>query len=111
MGSIVKAICECGFETEEMYLGGGMSNHTTMNIFPHYCKDCKSLFQANMYDDTIVCINCKSSNTVLYDNAYVVKNLDEVSFNWGTLKLSKKNSLCPQCDNFSLEFISVGMWD
>ena len=117
MGTMIVATCDCGFKTDTMYLGGGMCNHTTMSNFPNYCKNCKSLFEANMYDDTIICTNCRSANIVRYDNPYVVKNLDELIFDWrapggkNTLKLSKKNSLCPQCNQFSLKFESVGVWD
>lgn len=111
MGSKVVAECECGFKTPKMKLGGGMYCHTTVNDFPNYCKNCKSLFVANMYDEIIVCINCKSSDTVPYNNTFVVKNLDKTSFNWEDLKLSSENSLCPQCGQFSLKFKNVGMWD
>lgn len=94
-----------------------MNNSHLICNFPNYCKNCNTLFEANMYDDDIVCSNCKSNNTVAYNNEYVVKNLDKVSFDWlapdgvNTLKLSEKGSLCPQCNQFSLEFKSVGLWD
>ena len=111
MGTIITAKCNCGFDTGEMYLGGGMVSHTRVNAFPNYCKDCKSLFVANMYNETIICNKCKSSNTVPYNNADVVKNLDEISFTLGEFRLSAKNSLCPECNQFSLEFVFDGMWD
>ncbi len=117
MGQMIRAKCNCGFQTDVMYLGGGMMNHTVSCIFPNYCKDCKSLFEANMYDKKIICNKCGSTNTVPYNNSQVVKSLDDTVFDWSPvqmneeLKLSKNNSLCPQCNEFALEFIFVGMWD
>jgi ribosomal protein L37AE/L43A len=94
-----------------MKLRVGKYFYNTVKYITIYCKNCKSLFVANMYDEIIVCINCKSSDTVPYNNTFVVKNLDKTSFNWEDLKLSSENSLCPQCDQFSLKFKNVGMWD
>ena len=117
MGSIVKAVCECGFKTEDMCLGGGMSNFTTVCSFPNYCKSCKSFFIANMFDEKIICVNCKSEETLPYNDKSLVKDLSRTSFGWnsdtkyGQLKLSEKNSFCPKCENYSLEFIRVGLWD
>lgn len=117
MGTIIKASCECGYETNNMYLGGGMTNHTTVSMFPNYCKDCKSLFQANMFDENIVCQQCRSIDTVPYNNPSLVKDLSITSFDWNSgtknspLKLSRENSFCPNCEKYSLKFVSTGMWD
>lgn len=128
MGTIIKAICECGFETRDMYLGGGMSgyivpygvgmsNHTAVCSFPNYCNSCKSLFVGNMLNDKIICTECKSKDTVPYNDSSLVKDLSKTSFEWnsstkyGQLNLSKENSFCPKCENYSLEFRFVGMWD
>jgi len=98
MGTTIKAICECGFETRDMYLGGGMSNHTTMCSFSNYCKSCKSFFLANMFNDKIICPECKSEETVPYNDPRLVKELSKTSFEWnsntkyGQLSLSKENS-------------------
>jgi len=112
MGTCMRATCGCGFKTDKMMLlGRGLYSTSTVNIFPNYCKDCKSIFTANMHDELIFCSHCESPNTVAYNDPYVVKNLDEVAFTSETFKLSKKNSLCPKCSQFSLEFIFVGLWD
>jgi len=138
MGIIVEASCICGFKIDKMYLGRGMNtsyniSFETLNIvspdrylggcidtclFPYYCKDCKHLFCANLYYKDVVCNHCRSINIVLYNNSYVIKNLNnELSCNFHNnitdefIKLSKINNLCPHCDEFSLEFKSIGMWD
>jgi hypothetical protein len=111
MGSKVIAECECGFITPKMRLGGGMYCYTTVNTFPNYCKNCSSLFLANMFDNEIVCTNCKSHEVVPYNDSYVAKGFDRTSFNWGDLKLYSENNLCPECNQFFLKFRHVGMWD
>ena len=118
MGAIISAKCKCGFQTM-MHLGGGMCNHLVSSSFPNYCKRCKTLFTANMYDEHIVCGNCNSYDTVTYSHPSVVKILDQYKLmdwrggheNHGKLVLYPKNNLCPCCDNFSLKFTSVGRWD
>jgi hypothetical protein len=57
MGTMVIAICGCGFSSGGVALGGGRSNHLTNCGFPFFCKACKackSLFKANMYDSDVV---------------------------------------------------------
>ena len=54
-----------------MALGGGMRNHLTLHCaFSRcYCKDCKSLYVADLFsDDTSYCEECGSQNTVPYDD-------------------------------------------
>jgi hypothetical protein len=115
MGSIISAVCKCGFEKEKMFLGGGMMTHTHICMFINYCNDCNSMFIENMYKQKIICSKCNSTNTVAYDNPQVVKDFNHLSFNWNlnnhTLKLNKFSNLCPSCNNFTLEFRSIGSWD
>ena len=73
MGAIVSAKCKCGFKIHSMYLGGGMNNYLVSSQFPNYCKSCKTLFIANMFDEQIVCSNCNSNDTVTYNHPSVVK--------------------------------------
>lgn len=111
MGTKVIAECKCGFITQKMRLGGGMYCYTTVNTFPNYCKNCNTLFLANMFDEKIICKNCRSCETVPYNNPYVAKDLNKASFIWDDLELCSENNLCPQCNQFSLKFTAVGMWD
>jgi len=111
MGRDVTAKCNCGYIMRDMPLGSGMIGSDKVNEFPNYCINCKSLFVANMFDEVIICVHCKSINTVPYNHSYVVKSLDDVAYTSVNFKLSKKNNLCPQCNQFSLEFIAGCMWD
>lgn len=67
MGSLITAKCECGFD-KRMALGGGMRNHLTYCAFPCYCKDCKSLYLADLFSNNASCTKCESKNTLPYDD-------------------------------------------
>ena len=45
MGTVIKASCKCGFETNDMCLGGGMSNHKTVSIFRTIVKIVNHFFK------------------------------------------------------------------
>ena len=67
MGSMAEARCDCGFE-KRLSLGGGMHNFLTNCSFPCYCSDCKSMFSANLYSESLVCAKCSSQNVLAYDD-------------------------------------------
>jgi len=67
VGSLISAECECGFE-RSMALGGGMRNHLTYCAFPCYCRDCNSLYEANLLSDDTSCTECGSQNILPYDD-------------------------------------------
>ncbi len=48
MGAILSAKCKCDYEKDDIYVGGGMSNFMTYDPLPHYCQDCKTMFEANL---------------------------------------------------------------
>ncbi len=70
-----------------------------------------------MFDEKITCVEWNSVNTVPYNDLSIVKDLSHTSFEWNSstkyslLKLSEKNSFCLECENYSLEFRRIGMWD
>ena len=113
MGTMVEAVCGCGYSSGVMALGGGRSNHLTSCGFPCYCKACKSLFKANMFDPDVSCPNCGTSSVVPYDDLSLALTdgvVDEI-FSWNTsdtlgreLKLYDGKYFCPGCDHFSLMF-------
>ena len=118
MGSIVIGNCECGYKTEELFLGGGMMNYLEVCKFPHYCQECHTFFIGNIYDKNLVCENCQSENIIAYDDKRACTFMENEVFNdyakdtiGRDLKLSATNNLCPQCKNYSLNFKPIGNWD
>ena len=119
MGSSTVGKCDCGFETEELLLGGGMMNFDTVCLFPHYCQNCTSLFNENIYNKDLICPKCKSKNVISYDDKRACSFMKDEVFSWNTqsnlgrdLKLSADNNLCPKCGSFTLNFMpSLLLWD
>jgi len=116
MGSIISARCECGYKKEEMFIGGGFC-HDNIN-FPHYCLECKILFEANLYDKKILCPECGTSNIIAYDNTKAYKTKENDLFTWNAedeigrkLLLTDGKYICPGCGKYSLKFYDDGCWD
>ena len=105
MGIMVSGRCGCGFKTAIMYLGGGRLNFQTVNNMPCYCKDCKTLFESNLYDENAKCANCKSRNFIPYTD----ENLN--SGNDFYMGLKREKNFCPVCQTYSLHFNFIGNWD
>jgi len=120
MGDIVRAVCHCGYSSEEMLIGGGRRDYLTNCNFPMFCKACHSLFEANLYDKKIVCSECGSDNVLSYDDKSLYKESEEGLMTYfymlgvtpnRKLQLSKAKNLCPKCDHFSLFFGWLGLYD
>jgi RNA polymerase subunit RPABC4/transcription elongation factor Spt4 len=115
MGDIIIAKCDCGF-SQQLSVGGGRLNYQTYCGFPYYCKNCKTLFNNNYLAEEHFCGNCNSADVLPYDNDSLRAHIrDEAVFGWNldgkTIYLTDDNYLCPQCQNFTLKFSSVGNWD
>jgi hypothetical protein len=48
MGSILKVKCSCGYESEELLLGGGFRNFMTECAGHFYCDHCGIVSKANI---------------------------------------------------------------
>ena len=117
MGAIILATCDCGYSSKEMFLGAGMIDHQTRCNFPMYCKNCHSLFEANLYDKKILCTECGTDKVLQYDDKSLYKNgKGGYVFSWSIsdvkdAKLLNANYLCPDCGNYNLLFKSCGLFD
>ena len=113
MGTILYAKCKCGYEKDNIYVGGGMSNFRTYNPFPHYCQDCKIMFEANLYDEQISCTECGSSNIVPYDDPSVCNTDESIPRSRSTKVwvLTDGECLCPNCGEMTLKFETVMNYD
>ena len=119
MGTMVKAVCGCGYSSEVMALGGGRSNHLTSCGFPCCCKACKSLFKANMYDPDVSCPHCYTSSVVPYDDPSlaVTGGVEDEIFSWNTsdrlgrdLQLHDGVYFCPSCSESGLRFSVISLF-
>lgn len=118
MGTIVRAVCECGY-AREMLCGGGMANFESVCLFPVYCRTCGLLEAANLFDAPLRCPKCGTDHVIAYDHHELVgqKGKEEV-FSWNVKerigrnpRLSDGHYLCPACQRMQLRFQESGYWD
>ena len=119
MGSIIQAKCSCGYETESMFVGGGISTSTTNCTFPAYCDTCKVMLQADLITKSLKCPTCYNE-VVSYDEERISMNNNGYGvFSWSfsinnierTVRLTEQKNLCPKCQQFTMGFVNLGNWD
>jgi len=121
MGTIIKAICKCGFESEDIFAGGGFSNFQNTCTAPAICINCKRFLIKNYKKKHERCSDCGKEVT-FYNDPSVRTQIDESEksgdiFSWpiddqrGDFKLPNTRYLCPKCGKMTLEFAVVGNWD
>jgi hypothetical protein len=113
MGSIIKGICKnCGYETKDLYYGGGFMNFTTCCDYPVLDEKKKEIKMANIMDKEEVIK--KNPNLVFYDDESLAdrKLQNRENFHeWSEYKIYYEGYFCPKCNQFSLGFDMSGCWD
>ncbi len=125
MGEIMKASCsECGYEQDDLFIGGGMMDHLTNDSCPHYCESCKIMFVANLKDEKKIsflpkwsfnmkkaaCPECGTEDIIPYCDERICKKGEEQTIT-SNCRIRDRKCLCPSCGNFSLVFDSYALWD
>ncbi len=108
MGSILKAICPCGFEKEDIYYGGGMMNFTTHCGVPAINQKTGQFLTENYFNKDKL-----PEEIVFYDDPkmYIGKLEQYRGIHWGDVYLKHKDNLCPVCRSYSLSFTETGLFD
>jgi len=96
-----------------------MRNFTTYCNFPHYCRECEILFEANLFEKgERLCPECGKNKVIPYDDKRAFKSEGKEVFSWNVkdeigreLKLTDGKYICPNCRKFSLMFSDIGSWD
>ncbi len=119
MGTIIKAICKCGFESENIFAGGGFVSFRTTCIAPAVCVHCAKFLVLNYIEKDPECPECGKKVT-FYDDPSVQKQRKDPGgkdiFSWntnskGVFRLPDTSYLCPKCGKMGLKFTLVGLWD
>ena len=119
MGGILRAKCDCGFESENIFAGGGMENHASIDMEPALCIDCHLFLVKNHYKKYARCPKC-NKKVIFYDDPRLrirsdnTKKEDSHTFRewqWGGFKLPNSKYLCPKCGRMHLTFYVEGCWD
>ena len=126
MGTILLSKCNCGFESESLFIGGGMIPMNKEYYLPHYCDDCEYVFDRNIlkksgselkkYNKCSKCLKKVTSygsikKTDLDSDVILI---DDIDFRFDLdkrIKLNDKGHYCPRCKSDTLEFEHMGQWD
>lgn len=112
MGSVVKAICECGYE-KKIAIGGGRLNFKTVEYFPCLCKTCREVVPVNLKSNAPICPECNSSDNLPFNNKTLImdKGKDVISRSFDNV-LTDGIYKCPCSKNGKLKFFDTGLiWD
>ena len=104
MGDIVLGICNCGYQSDELFLGVGMEVDIGKTVC--YCNDCKQIQTVPKYNVPKLCENCKK-DLIPYNSI----SDEGVDFKGGNSNSEGKNYHCPNCKQESLMFHWDGLWD
>jgi len=121
MGSALNAKCPCGFSSEELFVGGGMTNFETYCGAPALCESCRTVEVVNYLDERPKCPTCKGP-LKFYDDPTLRRKPRRVSsrtplvFSWkldkGSFKLPNTQYRCPRCGEVKMRFFDAGVeWD
>lgn len=121
MGTILRGVCICGFDTGEIFAGGGFLTSSDMCNAPALCPACSEFLVRNyLKKDTTVCPGCHGRVTFyddpsLYATPRAVEG-DGFLFTWklankdGYFRLPRTGFYCPKCKNMTLLFADKGTW-
>jgi len=121
MGSLLRAACPCGFETEVLPVGSGYRDHTMTLKAPAYCDGCKTIVVSEYQTKTKRCSTCREHLTFYNDPALQSHHNHDPKtppvFRWRTddsateFVLSDILYLCPACRKKTMKFTDAGCWD
>ena len=126
MGSVIQARCPCGFESGQIFAGGGFKNFEQVDAAPALCMTCMQLVVMNYYDNDSKCPSCGERVTFYKDPKLQapdqkMQDLRQSRFPVDRLRaemLAREvygnpdvQYLCPKCGKFTMKFFCVGDWD
>jgi Zn finger protein HypA/HybF involved in hydrogenase expression len=122
MGNILRGSCRCGFDTDDIFVGGGFMNFMDTCNAPALCLSCNEFLVRNyIKKGTARCPACHKSVTFYDDPSLSDQSTQTEEFDWLVtwriadrnefFKLADTRYLCPQCKQMTLVFKDRGNWD
>lgn len=115
MGLIYCAACPCGFQKEDLFLGGGMRGPPEQTLWPAFCSECSDLVLIDLAHPEQPCPNCGAPAPLRYDDPALIGARHEknsmTSFTWGDEELPSASFQCPKCREHRMKFFMAGAWD
>jgi hypothetical protein len=119
MGASVHVRCKCGYQADNLPIGGGMSDFQFSCSFPVFCTGCQRLVLANLLDTPPTCPDCRGAGVLPYDCQELQRRAGEEVVSWNmnnelgrVLTLTDGEYFCPSCREYNLSFRKAHlMWD
>jgi hypothetical protein len=110
MGHVLKARCQCGYQSEELLQGIGFDYAWNRAYFePAYCNNCGTVEVRDGREKNPLCATC-------YDVLHFYQAEDEAPTpdeipGLPQTDYGKRSWYCPRCHQDTLSFITTGFWD
>ncbi|MEA3497266.1 MAG: hypothetical protein U9R42_14660 [Bacteroidota bacterium] len=120
---MLKAECGCGYESEELLLGGGFRNFMTECALPFYCDHCETVFTRNILNEFGIkkfnrCPKCKRKVSYYGEirDALLDEEDNDYVFDWRINDFNRYFLLeghhhCPKCKKDKVKFYLTACWD
>jgi predicted RNA-binding Zn-ribbon protein involved in translation (DUF1610 family) len=110
MENIVKPVCKCDSNFDEIFMSGGMRimGMTNKDIVPSPCYHCETVIETNLHNKRYRCPKCRRK----VDPYVNIKNIESKEFfkSFGLdhdYELEENKYMCPKCLKEELTF---GLW-
>ena len=115
MGRIIQASCECGYESEHLFIGSGFldMNHDRY-LAPAVCFNCHKISEKNYLAKYPRCPSCRKKIIFYNDPILGADSNDSSEYdekNEGEFTLPDNSYLCPKCGQMKMRFFNAGNWD
>lgn len=112
MGNIIKAVCTCGLESDEIYQGIGMRFYETgSRTEPAYCDACGIVVGRDTSKSFSKCPQCRR-RVKFYKEEVEENEVEKIPGLATDDYLDEKGFWhCPRCKRETLRFESLGLWD
>lgn len=105
MGTILKAICNCGYENDKIYFGAAMDDEGKCYV-PALKNGSSEIEMKNIR------LKKNYSDYVFYTEKLLFENTNiSEKFNAWEYMIHKENNFCPKCKNYDLIFNYIGEFD
>lgn len=119
VGTMIAASCPCGYENDELAVGGGMLTFMEHCAAPALCTSCHEVVTIDLMDRDATCPNCDGPPTPYDDPSLrgAVAAAGGAAVAWNlpdgrSFELDHEGAYtCPRCLQTTLSFVDVGSFD
>jgi predicted Zn-ribbon and HTH transcriptional regulator len=113
MGSIIKAICPCGLESEEIMQGIGFNYlERSIQMEPAFCDACGIVIGRDIQKLYSKCPKCRKKMT-FYKPETEEEDDEAIGYSFASDNYLQQREKwhCPRCKRETLRFEFMGCWD